>query len=63
VQFPWSGIWKLKVPPRVAFFIWTTTLGKIQEEEYIRSILEEDEAIKTKIKTQHKHHQAKSNHN
>jgi len=27
--FPWKSIWKVKVPSRVAFFVWTTTLGKI----------------------------------
>jgi hypothetical protein len=28
-SFPWKSIWKVKVPPRVAFFVWTATLGKI----------------------------------
>jgi hypothetical protein len=27
--FSWKSIWKVKVPPRVAFFVWTATLGKI----------------------------------
>uniref|UniRef100_A0A2N9EAL4 Reverse transcriptase zinc-binding domain-containing protein n=1 Tax=Fagus sylvatica TaxID=28930 RepID=A0A2N9EAL4_FAGSY len=27
--FPWKGIWKVGLPPRVAFFIWTATQGKI----------------------------------
>jgi hypothetical protein len=27
--FLWKSIWKVKVPPRVAFFVWTATLGKI----------------------------------
>ena len=27
--FPWKSIWKVKAPPRVAFFIWTASLGKI----------------------------------
>ena len=27
--FPWKGIWKVKVPKRVAFFMWTTTHGQI----------------------------------
>jgi hypothetical protein len=26
---PWKMIWKSKAPPRVAFFMWTTVLGKI----------------------------------
>uniref|UniRef100_A0A2N9EUU7 Reverse transcriptase domain-containing protein n=1 Tax=Fagus sylvatica TaxID=28930 RepID=A0A2N9EUU7_FAGSY len=28
-SFPWKGVWKAKVPPRVAFFVWTSALGKI----------------------------------
>jgi hypothetical protein len=27
-SFPWKSIWKVKVPLRVAFFVWTATLGK-----------------------------------
>jgi hypothetical protein len=27
-SFPWKSIWKVKVSPRVAFFVWTATLGK-----------------------------------
>ena len=26
---PWKGIWKVKVPKRVAFFMWTTAHGQI----------------------------------
>ena len=26
--FPWKSIWKQKIPSRVAFFVWTTALGK-----------------------------------
>ena len=29
LSFPWRMIWKSKVPPRVAFFSWSTSLGKI----------------------------------
>ena len=29
VSFPWRMIWHSKVPPRVAFFSWSTSLGKI----------------------------------
>ncbi len=29
VRFPWKCIWKSRVPPRVAFFVWTVALGKI----------------------------------
>ena len=25
--FPWKGIWKVKVPKRVAFFMWTIAHG------------------------------------
>ena len=28
-NFPWKGIWKVKVPKRVAFFIWTAAHGQI----------------------------------
>uniref|UniRef100_A0A2N9GKR1 Reverse transcriptase domain-containing protein n=1 Tax=Fagus sylvatica TaxID=28930 RepID=A0A2N9GKR1_FAGSY len=28
IPFPWKPIWKVKVPPRVAFLSWTATLGK-----------------------------------
>ena len=27
--FPWKGIWKVKVPKVVAFFMWTTVHGQI----------------------------------
>ena len=27
--FPWKGIWAAKAPPRVSFFIWTATWGRI----------------------------------
>ena len=28
-SFPWSLVWQSKVPPRVAFFSWLASLGKI----------------------------------
>ena len=28
-SFPWKTIWKSKVPSKVSFSIWTTTLGNI----------------------------------
>jgi hypothetical protein len=28
-SFPWKSIWRVKAPRRVAFFVWTATLGKI----------------------------------
>ena len=29
VPFPCKGIWFIKVPKRVSFFLWTAALGKI----------------------------------
>ena len=29
MSFPWKISWRLKVPPRVAFFSWIAALGKI----------------------------------
>jgi hypothetical protein len=34
--FPWNSIWKVKVPLRVAFFVWTATLGKILTLDNLR---------------------------
>ena len=28
-NFPWKGIWKVKIPKRVAFFMWTVAHGQI----------------------------------
>jgi hypothetical protein len=28
-RFPWKSDWKTKVPLMVAFFVWSTALGKI----------------------------------
>jgi hypothetical protein len=36
VLFPWKCIWKPKVPPRVAFFIWTVALGRILTADNLR---------------------------
>ena len=27
-SFPWRSIWKQKIPSRIAFFVWSATLGK-----------------------------------
>ena len=27
--FPWKGIWSVKVPKRVLFFMWIAALGRI----------------------------------
>jgi hypothetical protein len=35
-HFPWKSIWKAKVPPRVAFFIWTSSLGRILTMDNLR---------------------------
>ena len=29
ICFPWKSIWRVKAPPRVAFFIWSTAWGRI----------------------------------
>ena len=34
--FPWKSIWKVKVPPRIAFFSWTAALGKILTADNLR---------------------------
>ena len=28
-NFSWKGVWKVKIPKRVAFFVWTTVHGQI----------------------------------
>ena len=35
-SFPWKGVWKSKVPPRVAFFSWTAALEKILTIDNLR---------------------------
>ena len=35
-SFLWKSIWKVKVPPRVAFFSWTSVLGKILTIDALR---------------------------
>jgi hypothetical protein len=34
--FPWKGIWCVKAPKRVAFFVWTAALGKILTHDNLR---------------------------
>ena len=36
VSFPWRMIWQSKVPPRVAFFSWSVSLGKILTTDNLR---------------------------
>ena len=35
-SFPWRTVWRSKVPPRVAFFIWSPALGKILTIDNLR---------------------------
>ena len=35
-SFPWNGIWKVKVPLRVSFIVWTTSLSKILTLDNLR---------------------------
>ena len=28
-NFPWKGVWKVKIPKRVTFFVWTAVHGQI----------------------------------
>jgi len=35
-SFPWKGIWCVKAPKRVAFFVWTAALGKILTHANLR---------------------------
>jgi len=37
VSFPWKGIWRVKAPKRVAFFVWTAALGKILIHDNLHS--------------------------
>jgi len=35
-SFPWKRIWCVKAPSKVAFFVWTATLGKILTHDNLR---------------------------
>ena len=35
-SFLWKGIWKVKVPLKVSFFVWTASLGKILTLDNLR---------------------------
>jgi hypothetical protein len=35
-SFPWKSIWRVKAVARVAFFVWTTMLGKILTHDNLR---------------------------
>ncbi len=34
--FPWKSIWRVKIPPQVAFFIWTASLRRILTADNLR---------------------------
>ena len=34
--FPWKSVWKVRAPPRVAFFVWTAAHGKILTMDNLR---------------------------
>ena len=36
IVFPWKGIWKVKAPRRVTFFVWKTALDKILTGDNLR---------------------------
>lgn len=36
IFFPWKSVWKVKVPPHVAFFLWTTAFGRILTVDTLR---------------------------
>ena len=36
IIFPWKGIWKVKAPRRVSFFVWTATWDKILTGDNLR---------------------------
>ena len=35
---PWNSIWRVKAPLRVAFFVWTATIGKILTLDNLRKM-------------------------
>ena len=36
ILFPWKGVWKVKAPWRVSFFVWTTVWDKILTSDNLR---------------------------
>ena len=36
IIFPWKGIWKVKAPQRVSFFVWTAIWDKILTDDNLR---------------------------
>ena len=36
VVFPWKGIWRVKVPRRVSFFVWCVVWNKILTGDNLR---------------------------
>ena len=37
ISFPWRMVWQLKAPTRVAFFSWSTSLGRILTTDNLRN--------------------------
>jgi hypothetical protein len=35
LKFPWKGIWGVKAPQRVSFFVWTAAWRKILNSDYL----------------------------
>ena len=50
ISFPWRLVWQSKVPPRVAFFSWSASLGKILTTDNLlkRSIIVLDQCYMSK---------------
>ena len=36
IIFPWKGVWKVKVPRRVSFFVWTAVWDRILTGDNLR---------------------------
>ena len=36
IIFPWKGVWKVKTPRRVSFFVWTATWDRILTSDNLR---------------------------
>ena len=36
IIFPWKGVWKVKVPRRVSFFVWTAVWDRILRGDNLR---------------------------
>lgn len=36
-SFPWKAMWKSKLPPRVAFLLWTVVRGRVLKAENLQT--------------------------